>query len=163
MSWTRFDSSYEIPGWDGKRDKKEPVIFFRYVGHPVNISRSEFYRTVPPSKDYDAAQEARDNAVKDRKDGAIMSKDVNCDGNKKVKMSYKQYEELVYKLWMEDKYTHGTPEEKKDFFYSDEGQYFVKEGYEGLAYEADAFNGGADPFTEHNLKATVIDNMRFCF
>lgn len=63
VSWCKWDGEYAPPGWTEGRDNPENVIFYRYVGHPVDISLDDFYSRVPASNDYDAAQRARDNSL----------------------------------------------------------------------------------------------------
>ena len=66
VSWCGFSVEYAPDGWDKKRDKWEPVIFYKYTGR----SREEivkdypnvksFLKNVPRSEDYDTARNKRD-------------------------------------------------------------------------------------------------------
>ncbi len=69
VSWCKWDPQYEDlakqQGWDPKRDKKESIIFYRYVGpgKVKNTSLKNFCKQTPAAKDYDAAYELRDKAL----------------------------------------------------------------------------------------------------
>lgn len=67
VSWCKWDDAYndyaKQNGWDENRDEREPIIFYRYVGHPVTEKADEFMRRVPASADYDTAQGARDRKL----------------------------------------------------------------------------------------------------
>lgn len=62
VSWCEFDEKYKPDGWEPGRDKKEPVVFYKYVG-PGKVKASmdvnEFLSRVKPSKDYEMAKKKR--------------------------------------------------------------------------------------------------------
>lgn len=66
VSRCKFDPQYAPPGWDASRDKKEDIVFMRYVG--VGKSQDRSYeavkRRVPYSASYDDAAAALDAAMK---------------------------------------------------------------------------------------------------
>ena len=72
VSWTPFDLKYKPSGWNAKRDKQEPVIFFKYTGKKYKkhttafweVREQNFYKKVKASKDYDTAMAVRDKEVK---------------------------------------------------------------------------------------------------
>ena len=72
VSWTRFDKKYKPTGWDGRRDREEPVVFFKYTGKKYKkhsatfweLKESQFYKKVKESKDYDTAMAVRDKEIK---------------------------------------------------------------------------------------------------
>lgn len=70
VSWCKWDPAFEEEamkqGWDPKRDKKESIVFYRYVGvgKVKNVNLREFYKNTPVSKDYDEAYALRDKTVK---------------------------------------------------------------------------------------------------
>lgn len=82
VSWCDFDDEYAPedwlrrngiePGdtsWFGRSDKtlrqkREPIIFYRYTGKVTTESAKDFCNRVPPSNDYMAAEEARDEAIR---------------------------------------------------------------------------------------------------
>ena len=66
VSRCKFDPKYAPPGWDPKRDKKEDVVFMRYVGpgKAQDKSKTAMQRRVPYSVDYDAAAKALEDAMK---------------------------------------------------------------------------------------------------
>ena len=64
MSWTKFDPTYKPTGWSSRRDKPESVVFFKYTGSKTpKITADEFYNSVKPSKNYDAAKSKRDRQM----------------------------------------------------------------------------------------------------
>lgn len=64
VSWTKFDTKYAPDGWKSSRDRKEPVVFFKYTGKTNSIDAETFYKNVKASKDYDTAQSIRDKEIK---------------------------------------------------------------------------------------------------
>lgn len=64
ISWTPFNEEYAPSDWNSERDAKEPVIFFKYVGKEVKITKEEFYKKVKPDTDYDEAMIKRDKQIK---------------------------------------------------------------------------------------------------
>lgn len=58
VSRCKFDIKYKPPGWEESRDRKEDVIFMRYVGvgNVRDKSKMAMQRRVPYSEDYDAAE-----------------------------------------------------------------------------------------------------------
>ena len=74
VSWCEWDDEYKPPDWNENRDKREPIIFYRYVGHPVTETAQQFMSRVPPSRgidpktgkpdNYSAAFDARDSKIK---------------------------------------------------------------------------------------------------
>lgn len=85
VAWCDFDDEYAPddwlkqngiePGdtsWYGKPDDelilpREPIIFYRYTGKVSTESAHDFVNRVRASDDYFAAEEARDNAIKEAK------------------------------------------------------------------------------------------------
>ena len=63
VSWVRWDDRYKPTGWNEKRDKREPIIFYKYVGHPVTETAEEFMKRVSPSKRYSRAMNVRDRQI----------------------------------------------------------------------------------------------------
>ena len=76
VSWCKWNNKFKPPDWNPKRDEREPIIFYRYVGHPVTETAAEFMARVPASRginpktgrynkdfDYDAAYDARDKQM----------------------------------------------------------------------------------------------------
>ncbi|MDD6581583.1 MAG: hypothetical protein PUF10_02750 [Bacteroidales bacterium] len=64
VSWTKFDPTYKPTGWSSRRDKPESVVFFKYTGSKTSkITAEEFYNSVKPSKNYDAAKRKRDRQM----------------------------------------------------------------------------------------------------
>lgn len=63
VSWCKFDMKYKPDGWDKTRDRKEPIVFFKYTGRKLNITRCEFYNEVAPSHNYDEAMKKRDKEL----------------------------------------------------------------------------------------------------
>ncbi len=70
VSWCRWDPAFEDSakeqGWDPKRDRRENIIFYRYVGkgNVKNTDLDTFINTTPASPDYDTAYSLRDAALK---------------------------------------------------------------------------------------------------
>ena len=64
VSWCKFDEQYAPEGWAKNRDEPEPVIFFKYTGKKIDMSKEEFYNKIKASPDYDTAQAVRDKEVK---------------------------------------------------------------------------------------------------
>ena len=70
VSWCKWDPAYEddakAQGWNPDRDKRENIVFYKYVGkgNVKNGRLSDFYQTVPASKDYDTAYGVRDRSIK---------------------------------------------------------------------------------------------------
>ena len=72
VSWCPFADKKGIrpDDWVRGRDRREPVIFFKYTGRPYEEiakqfgeRRSQFVRRVKRSNDYSAAQKARDDSI----------------------------------------------------------------------------------------------------
>lgn len=66
VSWTPFDEAYAPKGWRKGIDDPEDVIFFKYVGKPVDHSKaalSKFLHDTPSSKSYDEAEAERDGKL----------------------------------------------------------------------------------------------------
>lgn len=65
VSWTRFDEKYSPPDWKKGRDKKEPVVFYRYVGvgKVKTVKYGSFMKSTKASRDYDDAKSIRDRAM----------------------------------------------------------------------------------------------------
>jgi HK97 family phage portal protein len=66
VSWTPFDENYAPKGWRKGIDDPEDVIFFKYVGKPVDHSKaalSKFLQNTPSSKSYDDAEAERDGKL----------------------------------------------------------------------------------------------------
>lgn len=66
VSWTPFDEAYAPKGWRKGIDDPEDVIFFKYVGKPVDHSKaalSKFLHNTPSSKSYDDAEAERDGKL----------------------------------------------------------------------------------------------------
>ena len=60
VSYCAFDEEFAPQGWKKDRDKKETIIFFKYMGKESKYeSVDDFYKEVEISKDYD-------QAIKDR-------------------------------------------------------------------------------------------------
>ena len=77
VSWCEWNPKFAPDDWNAERDKPEPIIFYRYVGHPVTETAAEFMARVPASKgtnpktgmpdpdyDYGVAMEVRDGLLK---------------------------------------------------------------------------------------------------
>ena len=64
VSWTPFDEKYAPDGWDKNRDKKEPIIFYKYTGEVTRETFEEFKSRVKPSQDYNTAMSIRDEEIK---------------------------------------------------------------------------------------------------
>lgn len=64
VSWTPFNEEYAPDGWNKNRDKKEPVIFYKYTGKHTKLSYDDFINSVKPSEDYDTAMIIRDREIK---------------------------------------------------------------------------------------------------
>lgn len=65
ISWCYFEKEYAPEGWNEYRDKKEPVIFFKYVGigNVKNTDLADFYYYNKPAKGYDEAKEQREKEM----------------------------------------------------------------------------------------------------
>ncbi len=65
VSWCKWDDEYKPDGWK-EPCKRENIIFYKYVGagKTSGMDAESFKATVPASKDYDSAQQARDEALK---------------------------------------------------------------------------------------------------
>lgn len=69
VSWCKWDRNYEdgakAQGWNPDRDKRESIVFYRYVGKGKvkNTSLDDFYRNTPASTDYDTAYAERDKTI----------------------------------------------------------------------------------------------------
>lgn len=63
VSWVKWDDRYAPPGWKEDRDKREPIIFYRYVGHKVTETADEFMARVKPSKRYSRGMNVRDKKI----------------------------------------------------------------------------------------------------
>ena len=69
VSWCKWDPAFEDSakeqGWDPRRDKRENIVFYRYVGvgKVKNTTLEDFYNSTPASNDYDAAYETRDKMM----------------------------------------------------------------------------------------------------
>lgn len=86
VAWCDFDDEYAPDDWkklngidpddtswygrseDDLAQPREPIIFYRYTGRVTTESARDFVNRVPASKDYFAAEEARDKAIEDAKD-----------------------------------------------------------------------------------------------
>lgn len=70
VSWCKWDDEYSDgaieQGWNPKRDKKEAIVFYKYVGkgNVKNQDLDDFKASVPASGDYDTAMEARNATIK---------------------------------------------------------------------------------------------------
>lgn len=64
VSWCEFNEEYAPKDWRKGKDNPEPVVFFKYVGGKVEITREKFYSKVKASKDYDEAMNIRNRMVK---------------------------------------------------------------------------------------------------
>ena len=65
VSWCKWDDEYAPDGWDEKRDKREDIVFYKYVGRDnVTVLDDKDLETwknkTKPGKDYDTAMEYRD-------------------------------------------------------------------------------------------------------
>lgn len=74
VSWCKWDEQYEDgareQGWSPENgDKREPIIFYKYVGkgNVQNKDMDEFMKKVKASKDYDEAKDVRDKNLGVRK------------------------------------------------------------------------------------------------
>jgi hypothetical protein len=65
VSWCYFEKEYAPDGWNEYRDKKEPVIFFKYVGvgNVKNTDLADFYYYNKPAKGYDEAKAQREKEM----------------------------------------------------------------------------------------------------
>lgn len=65
----KFDPKYAPPGWDKKRDRKEDIVFMKYVGvgNVRDVSKTAMRKRVPYAKDYDTAAEDLLKALKEDK------------------------------------------------------------------------------------------------
>jgi hypothetical protein len=65
ISWCYFEKEHAPDGWNEYRDKKEPVIFFKYVGigNVKNTDLADFYYYNKPAKGYDEAKEQREKEM----------------------------------------------------------------------------------------------------
>ena len=69
VSWCEWDDAYtdeaKKQGWDEKLDRKESIVFYKYVGvgKVKNLDLDEFKESVPASKSYDDAKDARDKSM----------------------------------------------------------------------------------------------------
>lgn len=64
VSWCEWDDRYAPPGWNPKKHKREPIIFYKYTGNKVKVdNETEFTSRVPASKDYDTAMNIRDEQL----------------------------------------------------------------------------------------------------
>lgn len=69
VSWTKFDKQYAPEGWVEGRDREEDIIFFKYTGDKVLLSRSEFeeemqkFKDTVEAKEYDVAMKERDEKL----------------------------------------------------------------------------------------------------
>ena len=65
ISWCKFDEQYAPDGWIKGTDKKEPVIFYKYVGagNVKNKDLKDFFTNVKASEDYDTAKKIRDERL----------------------------------------------------------------------------------------------------
>lgn len=63
ISWCEWNDEYAPDDWDESIAKREPVIFYKYVGKgKVKYTNlSDFLSEVRPSEDYDTACEVRNN------------------------------------------------------------------------------------------------------
>ncbi|MBQ9211094.1 MAG: hypothetical protein IJ153_10975 [Clostridia bacterium] len=66
VSRCKFDPQYAPPGWDASRDKKEDIVFMRYVGVGKVQDRSfeAVKRRVPYSASYDDAAAALESVMR---------------------------------------------------------------------------------------------------
>lgn len=64
VSWCKWDGEYAPPGWKSDRDEPEDIIFYKYTGGRSTYETPDaFKEAVEASKDYGAAQAARDKEV----------------------------------------------------------------------------------------------------
>ena len=76
VSWCEWNEKFAPDDWNPERDRPEPIIFYRYVGHPVTESAKDFMARVPASKgtnpttgqpdpdyDYGVAMQARNDQI----------------------------------------------------------------------------------------------------
>ena len=80
ISWCEFDKNFAPPDWDEKRDKPEPIIFYRYIGNDPEKKKEimkkfpkpkDFVNSIPKSKDYFAAQQERDKVLENEKENRV--------------------------------------------------------------------------------------------
>ena len=66
VSWCDWNDEYAPPDWDiSKGCEREPVIFYKYTGNKSKYATAEqFFESTLASADYDAAQKARDDSLK---------------------------------------------------------------------------------------------------
>lgn len=70
VSWCEWDDQFAPHDWKEGRDKREPVIFYRYTGKKGTKQASAFMKEVKPSKDYNSARAFRDKEMEeDKKNG----------------------------------------------------------------------------------------------
>ena len=65
VSWCRWEDDQAPEDWDSNRDKREPIIFYRYTGKvPDKVEGPEvFFQKVAPSKSYYEAMEYRNDLI----------------------------------------------------------------------------------------------------
>lgn len=65
VSWCRWEDDQAPEDWDSNRDKREPIIFYRYTGKvPDKVEGPEvFFQKVAPSKSYYEAMEYRNSLI----------------------------------------------------------------------------------------------------
>lgn len=71
VSWIAFSKKAAPGDWVEGKNKEEPVVFFKYTGKKYGkqtkdfweIKKSQFYKKVKMSKDYDEAMAKRDKEV----------------------------------------------------------------------------------------------------
>lgn len=64
ISWTPFNEDYAPKGWEKVRDKKEPIVFYKYTGKQTKLAYSEFINKINATPDYETAQGVRDKEIK---------------------------------------------------------------------------------------------------
>ena len=64
VSYCKFDINYAPNDWRKGIDSQEPIVFFKYKGNVVPITKESFYKKTKMSKDYDTAMKKRDKEVK---------------------------------------------------------------------------------------------------
>jgi len=63
ISWCEWVDEYAPSDWkDGF--EREPIMFYRYTGKPINVTLEDFITQVPPSADYDKAMNIRDERIR---------------------------------------------------------------------------------------------------
>ena len=68
VSWCEWNDEYAPNGWDSSRDKREPIVFYKYTGKVApysaeSLNVNNFISSIPASADYDAAKAKRDLSI----------------------------------------------------------------------------------------------------